>query len=83
MINSKLFKRFIAIALSCLTLVNLTACAGGDPYADYSDKTVLEIGNVDAGLGDEWLIAVKTEFEKAYADYEGKAETSVKLPSLS
>ena len=75
--KNKFLKRYSALALGGLVSVSalggLTACGGAkDPYAGYEHMTVLEIGNMDAGLGDEWLNAVKTEFELAYADYQGE-----------
>ena len=37
-----------------------------------STKTVLEIANQEKGMGDQWIRAIASEFEKAYADYEGE-----------
>ena len=71
MINFSKLKKLLALSLAGLMIFSATACGETDPYAAYKDMTVLEIGNVDAGLGDEWINAVKTEFEKAFADYEG------------
>ncbi len=73
MINFKLLKRCSALALVGLVAGSTVACTTTEnPYAGHENQTILEIGNVDAGLGDEWLNAVKKEFELAYADYEGK-----------
>ena len=72
----KLLKRISAVALVGVTVsgaMSAVACSTtNDPYAGYENMTILEIGNVDAGLGDEWVNAVKKEFELAYADYKGK-----------
>ena len=63
-------KRAMCIALSVLLCGAATAC--GSKKEDYSDKTILNIGNLDAGLGHKWIEAVAKEFETAYADYQGK-----------
>ncbi|MBQ4268445.1 MAG: hypothetical protein IJB97_02210, partial [Clostridia bacterium] len=74
--NNTLLKRISALALvgvsACGALSAVACSTVNDPYAGYENMTILEIGNVDAGLGDEWVNAVKKEFELAYADYEGK-----------
>lgn len=61
---------FIAIAMaSTLSGCNLTTQEGSEID---ENKTLLQIGNMDKGLGDEWLNAVVAKFEDAYKDYQGK-----------
>lgn len=61
---------FIATVMaSTLSGCSLTTIEG--PEIDET-KTQLQIGNMDKGLGDEWLNAVISKFEEAYAEYPGK-----------
>lgn len=84
--NKNMWKRISALSLTAMTLFATVGCGGGGggtssggatsgggtSSSTNPDAIKFVIGNVDAGLGDEWLNAIATEFEKEYADWEGK-----------
>lgn len=76
MMKSKKFTRRIVAAFIMATMVTSAFAGCGlttdkGPVVD-AGKTQLEIGNMDRGLGDEWLNAVIDKFETAYANYAGE-----------
>lgn len=71
-ITSKLLAASILVSAAISPMLSgcsLSHTKGGEIDAS---KTQLEIGNMDRGLGDQWLNAVIDKFENAYADYEGE-----------
>ena len=70
-IASRLLALFLAALPISVTLGGCSLTTFEGPEIDET-KTQLEIGNMDKGLGDEWLDAVSAKFEEAYADYPGE-----------
>lgn len=70
----KLLGRILACAIVSATCsAAFSSCSLTTTEGEEIDetKTQLEIGNMDRGLGDQWLNAVIGQFEEAYKDYEG------------
>lgn len=63
----------LSCVVSATLAFSLVACSGtGDSQeSGGGNVTELNIGNVSAGMGDEWLVAVANKFEQAYANYQG------------
>ena len=66
-IASRLLALFLAALPISVTLGGCSLTTFEGPEIDET-KTQLEIGNMDKGLGVEWLDAVSAKFEEAYAD---------------
>ena len=66
----KILAKAMCLVLAMGSLSGLVACGQNDDEA--GNRTQLVIGNVDLGLGDEWLKAVKKDFEDKFANYQGE-----------
>ena len=63
--------KLLSIVVCLLVLIVLTACNGIGPQTEPAGdktKTILRIGNLYSGLGDDWLTTIEKNFEEAYAN---------------
>ncbi|MDY3723929.1 MAG: extracellular solute-binding protein [Candidatus Borkfalkiaceae bacterium] len=63
--------KFTSLALATLLTTASVGCSGGggkNSTKNYGDKTVLNIGVFDGGLGHAWAEAVAEKFEEKYAN---------------
>lgn len=70
--NMKKMKKKLALAMAavmCITSLGLTACGGREQGEELdSDKSILNVGIFNAGVGKAWLEESAADFEAAYAD---------------
>ena len=57
----------LAVATGIMTFGGCSGKSRGDD--NYDDKTVLNIGNYDGGIGHTWIEATAKNFEEAYKDW--------------
>jgi ABC-type glycerol-3-phosphate transport system substrate-binding protein len=72
--TKKILNGTLVAVIALTALAPLSACSLNEeigPAID-ADKTQLVIANQNRGFGDAYLEALAEEFEKAYADYQGK-----------
>ncbi len=69
--KTKLISLLMVLVLM-ISSMSLMACSTPDDGGDDGTHTVLTIGNRDRGFGHVWLDEVASEFELAYADYQGE-----------
>lgn len=80
-----MMKRLMCILFAIALLFTTVGCRGGeDKDPDEATKTVLEVYNMDGGVGTDWLYAVAEKFENTYKDTEfepgsGKKGVKVKI----
>lgn len=68
-------KKVMSLVAACFMATSLFAGCGDDAAAvkkKIGNRTVLAIGNTDAGLTDVWLKAAAKEFEEMYSDWQGE-----------
>ena len=68
----KWISKVLCGVIATTALLGGVGCGSDDESKDYGNKTPLKLGNVDLGLGDEWLQSVQNDFENAYADWQGE-----------
>ncbi len=61
-------KRIVSMTIATFMVFSMTACGGTKGSSNDSNKSILNIGVMDDGVGTEWLENIAADFEDYYKD---------------